>query len=185
MKATSTVVTGQRLVQLLIAALLALLSSACNKDKDDHDHASGNPLDRYSEHLLPETRQQLQDARTATQRYRSLDSAKADGYADISVVVENMGFHYMKASLADTIFDPKKPEILVYNKQHNGTIELVAVEYAVPIPAMPHAAPEGFAGPADVWTYSTTFNLWLLHAWVWSYNPLGVFVPNNPEVHLH
>jgi hypothetical protein len=27
--------------------------------------------------------------------------------------------------------------------------------------------------------------LWLLHSWVWAYNPQGIFNPTNPMVHLH
>lgn len=169
--------------QTLILALLTFQFIACKKDSAGTDDQ--NPVERYRANLPAQTVQELHAVRNATQRYRSLDSAIADGYADINVIVQNMGFHYMKASLADTIFDAQHPEILVYNKQHDGKFELVAVEYAVPIPMMPDKSPEGFTGAADVWTYSTTFNLWLLHAWVWEYNPLGVFVPSNPDVHLH
>lgn len=158
---------------------------ACKKDHEHEPSDSEDVLQKYSEHVPIATMQELTNAKEATAKYRELNAAIADGYADINVVVENMGFHYMKASLVDTIFDPIKPEILVYNKQHNGDTVLVAVEYAVPIPLMPDRSPEGFAGGADVWVYSTTFNLWLLHAWVWAYNPLGVFVPTNPNVHLH
>jgi hypothetical protein len=91
----------------------------------------------------------------------------------------------MKASLADTIFDYRKPEILVYNKNNEGKVELVAVEYAVPISLRPNSAPEGFTGSTDVWKRDTGFGLWLLHAWVWEYNPDGVFNPTNPSIHLH
>jgi hypothetical protein len=167
-----------------LTAGLLLTMTGCKKDHDEPG-TGDEVLDKYQPHLTTVAVQQLQDAKSATDRYRSLKAAIADGYVDINVVTQNMGFHYMKAALADTVFDPKKPEILVYNKQHNGDTALVAIEYAVPIPLMPNQSPEGFDGPADVWTYSTTFNLWLLHAWVWEYNPLGVFVPNNPNVHLH
>jgi hypothetical protein len=170
-------------LSIITGSLLTM--TACKKDNDVHSSHNEEVIDRYKEHLPAEAVQQLLDAKSATEKYRSLKTAIADGYADINVVTQNMGFHYMKASYADTVFDPKKPEILVYNKQHNGDTALVAVEYAVPIPLMPGKAPGGFAGGADVWTYSTEFNLWLLHAWVWEYNPLGVFVPTNPDVHLH
>lgn len=180
--------TASHMYRLSIACVFVLMIVlvACNKDKEDHHSTtSENPIDRYAPNLPTQAVQELRDAQAATKRYKSIDSAIADGYADINVVTQNMGFHYMKASLADTVFDAKKPEILVYNKQHNGDTALVAVEYAVPIPLMPTKSPEGFSGAADVWTYSTQFNLWLLHAWVWEYNPLGCFVPSNPNVHLH
>ena len=37
----------------------------------------------------------------------------------------------------------------------------------------------------DVWDGNVGAGLWLLHAWVWCYNPAGVFNPTNPLVHLH
>lgn len=127
---------------------------------------------------------ELQQARAATARYRDIRNAMKDEYIDISVVTENMGYHYMKVSEVDAIFDYRKPEILIYNKNHEGIFELVAVEYAIPIPLSTNA-PEGFSGTADVWNENHFFGLWLLHTWVWSYNPDGVFNPTNPLVHLH
>lgn len=127
---------------------------------------------------------ELLKARAATAKYRQFSRAIEDGYADINVVVPNMGYHYMKSSLADATFDIRKPEILVYNKKINGSFELVAVEYAVPISLTPYTAPEGFTGSGDVWERNTDFGLWLLHAWVWQFNPDGVFHDTNPQVHL-
>jgi hypothetical protein len=167
---------------LLIMIIGLIITTGCNKD-DDH-HMPGNVVDKYAG-LSQQTMQELKAAQTATERYKNIQNAVADGYADIEVVVEHMGFHYMKASLTDTVFEYDKPEILVYNKNHEGQTELVAVEYAVPISLMPDAAPGGFTGSGDVWKYDTGFGLWLLHAWVWAYNPDGVFNPTNPSVHLH
>lgn len=186
MQQSSQRVSRPLFAQMLPFFLFLLLITACKKDKTANEEPQEKTaIEKYSQYLPAQTIQELKAARNATQRYRSLDSAKADGYADINVVVQNMGFHYMRASLLDTVFQPEKPELLVYNKQHDGYTELVAVEYAVPIPLMPNKEPQGFTGGADVWTYSTNFNLWLLHAWVWEYNPYGVFTPSNPEVHLH
>lgn len=168
---------------LVIAASLGFfLTAACKKDHGSEN--TGNLVDEYKG-LPAQTVHELKESAKATLRYKNLENALADGYMDINVVVQNMGFHYMKASLADTVFDYTKPEILVYNKNHEGKIELVAVEYAVPISLRPDAAPEGFTGTSDVWKRDTGFGLWLLHAWVWSYNPQGVFNPTNPGIHLH
>jgi len=72
----------------------------------------------------------------------------------------------------------------VYNKNEDGSFQLVAAEYAVPIDISPNKPPEGFTGTGDVWDRNTGFGLWLLHAWVWKNNPDGVFNPTNPLVHL-
>lgn len=128
---------------------------------------------------------QLLQARAATARYRNIKHAIKDGYADINVVVENMGYHYMKSAYVDATFEIRRPELLVYNKNEDGSSQLVAVEYAVPIALTPDVAPEGFTGTNDVWERNTSFGLWLLHAWVWYNNPEGVFHDTNPLVHLH
>jgi hypothetical protein len=128
---------------------------------------------------------ELREARSATAKYRNINKAFADHYADINVVVPNMGYHFMKSELVDSVFDVRHPEILVYNKNLDGEFQLVAVEYAVPISASPDKAPEGFSGPADVWERNTTFGLWLQHAWVWAFNPDGVFHDTNPLIQVH
>jgi hypothetical protein len=88
----------------------------------------------------------------------------------------------MKTAIVDSIFDIRQPEILVYNKDENGNQQLVAVEYAVPLS---YAKPDGFTGTSDEWNGTSGFPLWLLHAWVWAYNPDGVFNWTNAAVHLH
>jgi endonuclease III len=56
-------------------------------------------LDQYTA-LPAKTWQALKAAQDATIRYKNLENAVADGYTDINVVVQNTGFHYMKAALA-------------------------------------------------------------------------------------
>lgn len=175
---------------------IGILFSGCQKEQTNTTNAEDESLSTKSmqseSHVVndyagvsKQTSWELQQARASTAKYRKIKNAIADGYADIAVVVPNMGFHYMKSSLVDDKFDFRKPEILVYNKDHDGNIELVAVEYAVPIELSPNVAPQGFTGSADVWDRNTGFGLWLLHAWVWEYNPDGVFNPTNPLIHLH
>jgi hypothetical protein len=136
----------------------------------------------YYSGLSWQTTMELQQARAATAKYRNIDNAIRDGYVDIAVDVEHMGHHYMNTSLVDGTFDIRHPEILVYNRDENGKQVLVAVEYAVPLT---DPMPEGFTGSQDVWNDTSGFPLWLLHAWVWAYNPDGVFNWTNESVELH
>ena len=105
----------------------------------------------------------------------------ADGYVDINVVIPNMGRHFLKTSLLDAKFEAEGPELLVYSPHENGRMELVAVEYAVPLD-LSAAAPDGFRGAADQWFADHRFGLWTLHAWTWKDNPDGVFSPTNTRV---
>ena len=131
--------------------------------------------------LSSQTIWELQQARAATARYRDIRNAIRDGYSNINVDVPNMGHHFMKASLIDETFDIRKPEILVYNGLDTGNPVLVAVEYAVPLD---QPMPEGFTGTSDVWNGTSGFPFWLVHAWVWKYNPAGAFNWTNPAVDL-
>jgi len=183
----------------IIVATFCLLSliSSCKKSETEtvvedkvtssasrNEETGRNVLLEYAG-MSSQTLWELQQARAATARYRNFDNAIADQYVDINVIVPEMGYHYLKLDNLDAGFDMRKPEILVYNREENGHMELVAVEYAVPISLSPNTAPAGFTGTQDVWYYNTYFGLWLLHAWVWSYNPDGVFHPTNPLVHVH
>ena len=144
---------------------------------------NGNPVNDY-DGLDQQTTWELQQVRAATARYRQIKNAVKDGYVDIHAVVPAMGHHYMKASLVDAKFELRAPELLVYDRLEDGSFELVAVEYAVPISLSPNA-PEGFTGANDVWERNDELGLWFLHAWIWLYNPDGVFNPTNPLVHTH
>nr|WP_294905387.1 hypothetical protein [uncultured Lacibacter sp.] len=185
-------------LQFLTLVLLLFFAGSCTKEASTTSTSlqdnmlmnkpgmliPGEMLTNYSG-LSATTLWELQQARAATARYRDIKNAVKDGYADIDVVRENMGYHFLKMDNLDATFDFRKPEILVYNKMENGSMQLVAVEYAVPIPLSPNNAPAGFTGSNDVWKYDTDFNLWLLHAWVWYHNPDGVFNPTNPLIHVH
>lgn len=142
-----------------------------NKDKDI------GYLSKSSSKLLKE----LAMARASTAKYRNIERAVEDGYIDINVVVQNMGYHLLKVENWDE-FDPGKPALLVYSKNPvNGKMRLVAVEYAVPNTGQ---APEGFTGNNDVWEYDGDIDKWECHAWVWYYNPDGIFNKYNPRVHV-
>ena len=185
----------QNISFLTMIAFAAVLFTGCTKDAINETAGTEiaskankqtlsqiDPLGRYSG-LSKVNAWELQQARAATARYQHLKNAEKDGYENIDVVMPNMGYHYMNKKNVDANFDIRNPEILVYNHDENGIMQLVAVEYAIPIPLSVNA-PAGFTGTADEWNYNTGFGLWLLHAWVWKYNPAGVFNPTNPDVHV-
>jgi len=173
-------------IAYLAILMPVLLFTGCQKfdfrDIFKHHHDHDQDVVKMYSGLDPKTRWELEEARKATEKYRDINNAIADGYENIDVDVENMGHHYMKKAIVNGTFDFRKPEILVYHENEDGDMELGAVEYAVPIT---EPQPEGFTGSGDVWDHNEGFQLWLLHAWVWSYNPDGVFNPLNPLVHIH
>jgi hypothetical protein len=134
-----------------------------------------------NDNLLLETRRELDQVRAATATFHDLSAAVLERYIDIDVFVSGQGFHFLKNSfLLDGQFEIDKPEILVYAPL-NGRLQLVCVEYAVPISAS-STPPEGFTGDSDVWEFNDAFQIWTLHCWVWKNNPNGIFADVNPLV---
>jgi hypothetical protein len=175
-------------VTLVLATLLFVgcqkeaIKTTVDEAKNVNKHSVSPEGDIVDDYGLPaQTVWELQQARAATARYRNIENAKKDGYSNISVDVPNMGHHFMNANLVNGTFDIRKPAILVYNGLDTGNPELVAVEYAVPLT---DPLPEGFTGSADVWNGDSGFPFWLVHAWVWKYNPAGPFNWTNPDVDL-
>jgi hypothetical protein len=159
----------------ILVALVAALAVNAASAHGDHDHGK-------SEKPGPIAILQLDQARDAAAKYFDVNKALKDGYVDIGLFVPNMGWHYLRESVLDEHFDWTKPELLVYaDDPCGGGRKLVAVEYAVPF-ALSKRAPAGFHGKADQWDANQQFQLWTLHAWVYEYNPDGIFAGLNPRV---
>ena len=148
----------------------------------------------------PTPQDELAQVRRATAQFHRLEAATAAGYelgylngADIRIItgciahptLGAMGYHYFnKALIDDLVIDPLRPEGLVYAPDADGGLKLVAVEYVVPgtnsNPAGPADAPTVFGMPMHILVPAVGFHT--LHAWIWSYNPSGMFAHWNPEV---
>jgi hypothetical protein len=96
-----------------------------------------------------------------------------------------MGYHWFDHDGIDDIaLDPRAPEALAYEPGPNGQLNLVAVEWIVPVEAW-HAA--GNVEPPSVLGHemhvlNPALGWYILHAWVWKRNPAGMFEDWNPEV---
>ena len=159
----------------------AALMLGCNSMPSD------NPVSNQSNDMgnlskpSSELQKELALARSSTAKYHDIEEAIKDGYVDINVVVQEMGYHLLKVENWDA-FDPGKPALLVYSKNAvTGKMRLVAVEYAVPNTGQ---EPEGFTGSDDKWEYDSDIDKWECHAWVWYNNPRGIFHKYNPRVNV-
>ena len=135
--------------------------------------------------LTERTEEQLERAKEATEKYRDVNVAIAEGFFQGSPDVPGEGYHYLNPHRLDCKFDPAKPEILLYAFPPGKTeLRLVALEYAIPFACMPANGPppEGFAGSADVWHSDEPVPFWTVNAWLYLRNPDGVFTLENPRV---
>ncbi len=161
------------IVSFVIAAVVL---AGCSSDNTNNPVTSGSSINKDNQLQV-----ELSRVRAATAKYQNIDKAIHDGYADISLYVPHMGWHYLNLTVLDSTFDMEHPELLVYIDKPDGGKKLVAVEYAVPLDLSPEA-PEGFTGSEDVWDVNAAFQLWTLHCWVWYNNPDGIFAPFNPRI---
>jgi hypothetical protein len=174
-------------VSFALAALIGLLSAP------DYERRGECHIDVAA--MSPD--QFVACARAGTERYRDHAAAVLDGYRAIGRDFPGMGEHWIRVSLVfDGAFDPARPEILNYIVV-NGTRRLLGVAYAVPL-LEGETPPSSPAGPEAWHDHSRTIEdetvlphhhtrgstaslarLSMLHAWLWSPNPDGMFAADN------
>jgi hypothetical protein len=123
--------------------------------------------------------------RAATERLKASDAAIAAGYKAETNCVQHqphgaMGIHFNHPGLRDATLDVEKPEVLVYEKRPDGTLQLNGVEFLVPFTAWTKTEPPSIMGQSLKRADSLGF--WYLHVWNWTANPSGLFADWNPNV---
>jgi hypothetical protein len=92
-----------------------------------------------------------------------------------------MGFHFGNTNLIDGTAQVDKPQLLLYEPDQNGRMNLLAVEYIIPYSFAPSDGPPPVLLGQQFLRFDA-FGVWGLHAWVWKDNPSGIFAPWNPRV---
>ncbi|MCA1559300.1 MAG: hypothetical protein LC753_16695 [Acidobacteria bacterium] len=139
----------------------------------------------------------IESARAGTDKYRDQAAAIRDGYRRIGRDFPAMGEHWIRINLVfDGTFDASRPEVLNY-VVIDGKPRLLGVGYAVPLLGG-ESPPSGPVG-ADAWhdhfrtiedetvlphhhmggAAQDSPRLAMMHAWIWSPNPEGVFAADN------
>lgn len=129
--------------------------------------------------------QDVARVRDATVRFKTIDAAESAGYKQSSGCVEYqpagaMGYHFKNDALLDSTLDVDRPEVLVYEKEPDGTFKLTGVEFLVPISAWTATEPPRVMGQAL--KKANRLGIWYLHVWTWEPNPSGLFADWNPNV---
>jgi hypothetical protein len=162
----------------------------------------------------------LAEVRAGAERFRDIRVALAEGYISPEPMCETaagmgrdpalgaMGIHYFRPDLlgitappnprvdgSGTHTDFRRPAILIYEPQADGSMELVAVEnlvFEAAWRAAGHSAPPSFHGVAydhmaddpstaidEAHHFEPHYDR---HVWLFRDNPNGVFTPFNPNV---
>ena len=128
-----------------------------------------------------EEEEAIETLRAATEPYKDIDAAIADGFEQVLPCTENpegpgaLGVVYINPDRLDTNIDLEKPEVLFYEPQQNGDLQLVGGEPVVPIEqweASNNNPPSLFGREFH---RNEDHGLYGLHMWVWKENTDGVF----------
>ena len=104
--------------------------------------------------------EQLDSLRAATEKYRDVNTALADGYVQVGGVVPNMGAHFIHEDrVNDGVLNVEEPEFVLYDRDPAGQWRLVGTAFVLPRELDPLSSveaagddhPEGFEGPLDNW----------------------------------
>jgi hypothetical protein len=176
-----------------------------NEAQSRHQHAPDVAISLADLTLLQE---QLATARAATEKYVDVREALKDGYVQVTQDLPGIAAHFANPRhVLDGVFDPAKPEILLYAK-FDGHWTLVGLSYTAPFTG-DETPPEGFAGPLDVWHYHTDLCFrgrsvvsaqmsaaqcsasggrfiqntgWMTHVWLYEESPEGLFSHQNSRL---
>lgn len=177
--------------RFFLPVLLIVMIASCKKETGDLNAAdnlispSENSINSGTAIESDPNAALLQSVRRATSRFHSTTQAIRAGYEpdDHCVSVPGlggMGYHWVNPSLVDPVFDPEKPEVVLYARGPGGNLRLVALEYIVIDAGQP--APMFGNQPFNVGGTPVPVPHWSLHVWLYEHNPAGMFTPFNPNI---
>jgi hypothetical protein len=138
----------------------------------------------------------VEEVREATARFRDINVALNEGFAQATPCVSGpdfgaMGVHFiLSARISGGVLSSDQPEALIYEPMANGALRLVGVEFIVLDQVWqklhPNAGPPTLDG--HLLNFVNTPNryglpaFWEMHVWAWEHNPVGSFADWNTAV---
>jgi hypothetical protein len=174
------------LAGIVFAAVVAAGASVPVIAQADHSHPAAGKNDQAAA--------LVKVVRDATERFRDVSVAEAEGYALQFGCVSGsdagaMGMHFVKGELVgDDVIDATRPEIVIYEPQPDGRLKLIGADFLVlkDVWDASHAAPPQLMGQLfHLFDAPNRFGLpafYTLHVWAWKDNPNGSFVNWHPNV---
>jgi hypothetical protein len=161
----------------------------------DHDtHGAMSPRHEQTPAQKKQMNALVKAVREATEPFRDVRVAEAEGYALQFGCVSGpdfgaMGLHFVKGALVgDDVLDPAHPEIVIYEPRPDGRLRLTGADFLVlkDVWDAKHASPPQLMGQLlHLFEAPNRFGLpafYTLHVWAWKENPYGAFVNWHPQV---
>ena len=176
---------ASRLIVLTLLATVACARGGQNAQRDGST-ARLEFVAADGSRLSEDVQAEILAVRTATARFQEQAIAVAAGWSEQfpeGCMASNrgaQGFHYLNPALVDTVVDANTPELVMYERRDDGTMELVGVEYIVPLDQWHGDTPPTLFG--QPFGRNDKFGIWALHIWAFRSNSSGAFAPWNPNV---
>ena len=180
MRQALLLITATVLIAACSSTEAAPVANTVAQSQDGHaSHGAANTGE-----LTAAQRQGVADVRKVTQRFHDFQLARDAGYnvqypAGCAESPDGaQAFHWLNESLVDGTVELLKPELLMFEPQPNGSMQLIGVDYVVPLTAS--ATPPTLLGVP--FARNEPLGVWALHIWAWRPNPSGMFAAWNPKV---
>jgi len=183
---------GKQLIYGMVALVAVSAISLRLLAQDGHAHTA------VTQQLTAEQKSRqnalIRIVREATERYKDVSAAEADGYVLQFGCVSGpdsgaMGLHYVNGTLVNKgELDPWHPQIVIYEPTANGGLKLIGADFLL----MADMWDKKKQGPPELmgqlfhyFEAPNRFGLpafYTLHVWAWKDNPNGAFVNWHPNV---
>ena len=162
--------------------------------REDQAHATASQHHQPAQGQKNQASDLVKVVREATERFRDVSQAEAEGYGLLFGCVSGpdvgaMGLHYVNPSLTfDGELDATRPEIVIYEPAPGGRLRMTGADYLVIAEDWHenHPAPPELMGQLfHLFESPNRFGLpafYTLHVWAWKENPSGTFVNWHPKV---
>jgi hypothetical protein len=173
------------------------LMAVCPLSAGAQDSHSQQPTSQQSDQAVPTAQQGalLRIVRDATSRFQDVAVAESEGYhLEFGCVSGDdfgaMGLHYVNDALVGNgVVDVRRPQIVLYEPQPNGSLKLTGADYLVVAETWdakhPGVTPQLMGQIFHYFGAPNRFGLppfYTLHVWAWKDNPNGAFVNWHPHV---
>jgi hypothetical protein len=176
----------------VMALILGAMAPGRVMAQSTHNHAASS----NAKQLTTAQGELLQAVRESTARFKDVSVAEAEGYSLLFGCVTGpdsgaMGLHYVNMALVRSgVVDANKPQIVIYEPQRDGRLQLIGADFLVLADQWDNDHP-GKGAPqlmGQLYHYFESPNrfglppFYTLHVWAWKPNPNGAFVNWHPNV---
>src|SRR4051794_24084025 len=181
-------------IHSMLALAVLTVGASCAVAQNGHSQMAPTPMRQMTRDQQAKANELVQVVRDATERFKNVSAAIAEGYHLQFGCVSGsdsgaMGLHYVNGDLvAKGILDPTRPQIIIYEAMPDGSKKLIGADFLVIADswnATHSGTPELMGQLFHLFDAPNRFGLpafYTLHVWAWKDNPNGAFVNWHPQV---